>query len=111
MPRYPSQAQVTQCVKAVTGHSKLTPKQVSVCLVVVLQTYDRQPCPKDPANPYDGKYLKPTGYLIDLAGGYDGIKGAAAHTWAIRAGQRPFLVKKSATQETIDAALCAISRT
>jgi hypothetical protein len=106
VPPFPTATQVAQCEKALTGHSRLNAKQVANCLVVVRQTYDPQPCPKDPTNPLDSQYVKPSGYLIDLAGGYMGVHGSAAHTWAIRAGSRPFPVKSSATQGTIDAAIC-----
>lgn len=109
-PKPATKAQVASCVKAVTGRKALTKAQVNDCLATVLQTYDPQPCPKDPSQISNGlvlgPYVAPRGYEFDLGGGYAGIKGKAAHTWAIRVGSRPFRVNKSDTEATIAAAIC-----
>jgi hypothetical protein len=95
-PPTPTQKQIRGCVMAVTGGRPLTTRQVAVCKAVVLQTFLPEKCS-------DG----PSGYLIDLMGGYRGVRGKAAHEWAIRAGQRPFRVRSDqTTQAVLSANIC-----
>ena len=113
IPPMPTQQQINSCVKAVTSHKPLTAKQVNGCLAAVWQTYLGQQCPQDPTNTNEiisGPYVKPSGYIISLGHSYRGIAGKAAHSWAIRAGSRPYQVKSSDTQQSIDAAICAPAR-
>jgi membrane carboxypeptidase/penicillin-binding protein PbpC len=95
-PPTPTQKQIQRCVIAVTGEQPLTAQQVAGCKAVVLQTFLPEKCSEGPS-----------GYLIDLMGGYRGIDGKAAHEWAIRAGHRPFRVRSDqTTQVVIDANIC-----
>jgi hypothetical protein len=95
-PPVPTEKQVRACVTAVTGAHPLTAGQVAECKAVVLQTFLPEKCTEGPP-----------GYLIDLMGGYRGIRGKAAHDWAIRAGQRPFLVRSDhTTQVVLTANIC-----
>lgn len=95
-PPMPTQKQIQRCVVAVTGEQPLTAQQVAGCKAVVLQTFLPEKCSEGPS-----------GYLIDLMGGYRGINGKAAHEWAIRAGHRPFRVRSDqTTQVVIDANIC-----
>jgi len=81
---------------AVTGGQPMTARQVAECKAVVLQTFLPEKCSEGPS-----------GYLIDLMGGYRGIHGKAAHEWAIRSGHRPFRVESNqTTQVVLDANIC-----
>jgi hypothetical protein len=91
----PTHQQIEACVKAVTGDRPLTARQVTGCRAAVSQTFLSEKCPQTPS-----------GYLIDLMG-YRGVRGRAAHEWAIRAGRKPFLVRSDqTTQDVLDAAIC-----
>jgi hypothetical protein len=95
-PAIPTQVQVRGCVRAVTGEQPLTAQQVAGCKAAVLQTFLSEKCSEGPP-----------GYVIDLMGDYRGIRGKAAHEWAIRAGHRPFLVRSDhTTQVVIIANIC-----
>lgn len=106
LPPYPTAQQVASCARAVTSTKPLTAAQVRGCKAAVWQTYGPEPCPKDPTNPLDTQYVGPSGYTIDLGHGYRGVKGKAAHEWAIRAGHRAFQVSSATTQEQILSAIC-----
>lgn len=81
---------------AVTGNQPLDAGQVAGCKAAVLQIFLPEKCSEGPS-----------GYVIDLMGGYRGIQGKAAHEWAIRAGHRPFLVRSDqTTQVVINANIC-----
>lgn len=95
-PPVPTQKEIQGCVKAVTAEKPLTSQQVAGCKAAVLQTYLPEKCAKGPS-----------GYLIDLMGGYRGIHGKAAHEWALRVGRRPFLVRSDrTTQGVLSANIC-----
>jgi hypothetical protein len=104
---FPTQAQISACVKSVTSHKAMTAKQVATCKAAVWQTYITETCPKDRTNPLDPNHVLPNGYLIQLGNGYRGITGKAAHEWAIRAGHKAFLVANdNVTEEQIEAHIC-----
>lgn len=95
IPPVPSSSQIVQCSKSLQGHKVLTKKNVTVCLAVVRQTFERTGCTNDAA-----------GYLIDLGHNYLGIRGPGAREWAIRAGFKPLKVTNKTSQSVINAAIC-----
>lgn len=95
-PPIPTQKQIRGCVMAVTGKQPLTAGQVAGCKAAVVQAFLPEKCSEGPS-----------GYVIDLMGDYRGIRGKAAHVWAIRVGHKPLLVRTDrTTQVVITANIC-----